>query len=281
MKRNCSRRRSSLAAGAPANAGMAQRRRAAARGDASAAASCKRLGAAIRTGNSCCSTARRRTRSCCRAGKSVSIAVSTKFASAMIGWRRCSDTRPATSPAATPPSATAAKWRRKPRCKSPARRSTVDLAMAALGLGAQVGISLPFSREQEAEADILGIRYMQRRRLRREASDPVLAAHAAGRRLASAGIPVDAPRSRTTASSASANYINAAGLGAGVTGRNQALAPALLRPGRGARFRAPSSAALAQLVRALVCGTRCPRFEPGRRYQPSLRCELRLASLEA
>lgn len=35
-----------------------------------------------------------------------------------------------------------------------------DLAAAALGLGAQVGISLPFSREQEAEADILGIRYM-------------------------------------------------------------------------------------------------------------------------
>ncbi|MCL4715566.1 MAG: M48 family metallopeptidase [Hyphomonadaceae bacterium] len=32
--------------------------------------------------------------------------------------------------------------------------------MAALGLGAQVGVSLPFSREQEAEADILGIRYM-------------------------------------------------------------------------------------------------------------------------
>ena len=35
-----------------------------------------------------------------------------------------------------------------------------DLAAAALGLGAQVGISLPFSREQESEADILGIRYM-------------------------------------------------------------------------------------------------------------------------
>lgn len=36
-----------------------------------------------------------------------------------------------------------------------------QLAMAALGLGAQVGISLPFSREQEAEADILGLRYMR------------------------------------------------------------------------------------------------------------------------
>jgi predicted Zn-dependent protease len=36
-----------------------------------------------------------------------------------------------------------------------------QLAMAALGLGAQVGVSLPFGREQEAEADILGIRYMR------------------------------------------------------------------------------------------------------------------------
>jgi predicted Zn-dependent protease len=35
-----------------------------------------------------------------------------------------------------------------------------DIAAAALGLGAQVGISLPFSREQESEADILGLRYM-------------------------------------------------------------------------------------------------------------------------
>jgi predicted Zn-dependent protease len=34
------------------------------------------------------------------------------------------------------------------------------IAMAALGLGAQVGLSLPFSREQEAEADILGLNYM-------------------------------------------------------------------------------------------------------------------------
>jgi predicted Zn-dependent protease len=34
--------------------------------------------------------------------------------------------------------------------------------MAALGLGAQVGLSLPFSREQEAEADIIGLQYMQR-----------------------------------------------------------------------------------------------------------------------
>jgi predicted Zn-dependent protease len=32
--------------------------------------------------------------------------------------------------------------------------------MAALGLGAQVGVSLPFSRDQEGEADILGLNYM-------------------------------------------------------------------------------------------------------------------------
>lgn len=37
-----------------------------------------------------------------------------------------------------------------------------QLAMAALGLGAQVGLELPFGREQESEADILGINYMQR-----------------------------------------------------------------------------------------------------------------------
>jgi predicted Zn-dependent protease len=35
------------------------------------------------------------------------------------------------------------------------------LAMAALGLGAQVGLSLPFSRAQESEADILGLNYMR------------------------------------------------------------------------------------------------------------------------
>ena len=35
-----------------------------------------------------------------------------------------------------------------------------DMARAALGMGAQVGLSLPFSREQEAEADIIGIGYM-------------------------------------------------------------------------------------------------------------------------
>jgi len=35
-----------------------------------------------------------------------------------------------------------------------------QIAMQALGLGAQVGVLLPFSRSQESEADILGIRYM-------------------------------------------------------------------------------------------------------------------------
>lgn len=39
-------------------------------------------------------------------------------------------------------------------------RINSQIATAALGLGAQVGLSLPFSREQEAEADIIGIRYM-------------------------------------------------------------------------------------------------------------------------
>lgn len=35
-----------------------------------------------------------------------------------------------------------------------------DTAMAALGLGAQVGVSMPFGRDQESEADILGLNYM-------------------------------------------------------------------------------------------------------------------------
>lgn len=35
-----------------------------------------------------------------------------------------------------------------------------QIAMAALGLGAQVGLSLPFSRQQESQADILGLNYM-------------------------------------------------------------------------------------------------------------------------
>ena len=33
-------------------------------------------------------------------------------------------------------------------------------AMQALGMGAQVGLSLPFSREQESQADVLGLNYM-------------------------------------------------------------------------------------------------------------------------
>lgn len=39
-------------------------------------------------------------------------------------------------------------------------RINSQVAMAALGLGAQVGLSLPFSREQESEADRLGLNYM-------------------------------------------------------------------------------------------------------------------------
>jgi len=36
-----------------------------------------------------------------------------------------------------------------------------QIAMAVLGIGAQVGLSLPFSRAQEAQADILGLNYMR------------------------------------------------------------------------------------------------------------------------
>lgn len=36
-----------------------------------------------------------------------------------------------------------------------------QLAIAALGLGAQFGVQLPFSRDQESEADILGLGYMR------------------------------------------------------------------------------------------------------------------------
>ncbi len=35
-----------------------------------------------------------------------------------------------------------------------------DLAMAALGVGIQVGVKLPFNRSQESEADLLGLDYM-------------------------------------------------------------------------------------------------------------------------
>ena len=39
-------------------------------------------------------------------------------------------------------------------------RAGGDDLLAALGLGAQVGILLPFSRQQESEADLLGLRLM-------------------------------------------------------------------------------------------------------------------------
>lgn len=35
-----------------------------------------------------------------------------------------------------------------------------DLALAALGLGAQIGVLMPFSRAQESEADVVGMHYM-------------------------------------------------------------------------------------------------------------------------
>lgn len=35
-----------------------------------------------------------------------------------------------------------------------------QIALAALGLGSQIGLSLPFSREQETEADVFGINFM-------------------------------------------------------------------------------------------------------------------------
>ncbi len=52
--------------------------------------------------------------------------------------------------------------------------------MAALGLGAQVGLSLPFSREQESEADILGINYMHQANYDVKQAIPFWAAMSAG-----------------------------------------------------------------------------------------------------
>lgn len=53
-------------------------------------------------------------------------------------------------------------------------------AMAALGLGTQVGLSLPFSREQESEADILGINYMHQANYDVRQAIPFWAAMSAG-----------------------------------------------------------------------------------------------------
>lgn len=41
-------------------------------------------------------------------------------------------------------------------------QQTMDLAMAAYGIGTTVGYSLPFSRKQELEADYMGLMYMAR-----------------------------------------------------------------------------------------------------------------------
>jgi predicted Zn-dependent protease len=40
--------------------------------------------------------------------------------------------------------------------------TTHDVAMAALGVGAQLGVLMPFSRTQESEADLVGLEYMAR-----------------------------------------------------------------------------------------------------------------------
>jgi len=39
---------------------------------------------------------------------------------------------------------------------------THDIAMAALGVGAQFGVLMPFGRTQESEADVVGLEYMAR-----------------------------------------------------------------------------------------------------------------------
>ncbi|HVJ18966.1 MAG TPA: M48 family metallopeptidase [Polyangiaceae bacterium] len=40
--------------------------------------------------------------------------------------------------------------------------TTHDVAMAALGIGAQFGVLMPFGRTQESEADVVGLEYMAR-----------------------------------------------------------------------------------------------------------------------
>ena len=40
------------------------------------------------------------------------------------------------------------------------KQETIDLAMLAFGVGAQVGVMLPYSRTHESEADELGLYFM-------------------------------------------------------------------------------------------------------------------------
>jgi Zn-dependent protease with chaperone function len=40
------------------------------------------------------------------------------------------------------------------------KQETIDLAMLAFGVGAQVGVQLPYSRLHESEADELGLYFM-------------------------------------------------------------------------------------------------------------------------
>ena len=77
------------------------------------------------------------------------------------------------------------------------RGNDAGRTMAALGLGAEVGILLPFSRTQESEADTLGQRYMARGRLRsRGGGDAVAEDGRQGRQ--DAGVPVHPSGARPT-----------------------------------------------------------------------------------
>ena len=170
----------------PRNAGSKQ----------SGAASSMRLGAAIRIGSSCCSTAPQKNAFVLPGGQVgfyrglYEICDRDDYMATVLGH----ETGHVTGRHA------AERYSREAATQTALQVAGASvnsqLAMAALGLGAQVGLSLPFSREQEAEADILGINYMHAAGYDPQPGDPVLAAYAVRRWIAAAGIPVDAPRSR-------------------------------------------------------------------------------------